>query len=307
MYFSRAMCALGGALAAIVVAVLSGCAAPQKNYEVIEQPFLKADGGPVLIVDACIQQDAVGDADDYIMVTESKAGAMVVGDAAKRYLAEKGVVVSAVLVPFTCGVIPHEGNKPELVKLDAQLPTQTAPRPHAPTNELASDAEFRNALMVLATATHSRAAQDNAIVFTRGVQAPLPPMTQHTSEEIRAAIALVQAKTNASSVIYLNAMGISQSGGKAFALGAGRVFVGVLTGVATGVAIIPGGAADGSLYSAAAINLKSGDIVRASAARGIGDPKKPDVLARKMTIDYLMRGLIEREVNAPSDTKLAAK
>ena len=280
----------------LALLLLAGCAAPQKKFERVQDAYLQTSGGPLMIVDVCVFQDAIGDADDYHMVTESKAGAERIVEVARDYLRDKNITVKASLVPYACGVIGAKGNEPQLVRLDLASPAVMLKRPFAPSDDIASNEPLIDALNVLATSAYERALSENfAMIAQRGGQ-PLPPMKSHTPEELRSAMSVVQQALNADSLIYVGVQGYSQSGGKAFAAGTGRFLVALATGLATGIAIIPGGTTDGSVLTAATFDLKAGELRRTSAIRGLGDPKKPDAVADKRFINALFYRLLHREV-----------
>lgn len=289
----------------VLAAILTGCAGPQKNYELIQEPFLQQSGGILLVVDVCVLQDAIGDADDYHMVSESKSGAMKVADEARAYLIGKGIETKAIIVPFACGVVGPNGNEPQLAKLSPDAPAVMMPRPFGSTEQFATDAALQEALMVLATSTYERAVTEKAALLVQGRQTALPPMKAHTKEEVKAAATLVRAMMNTSGMIHIGVNGYSVSGGKAFAAGTGRFLVALVTGVATGVAVIPGGTTDGYIQTASTINLGTGEMVRVSTMRGIGDPKKPDVVADKRFLHPLLHGLVHREVGEASSVNTA--
>lgn len=285
--------------------LIGGCAAPQKKFERVQDSYLQASGGPVVVVDACVFQDAIGEADDYFMVTEAKLGAEKIVEVARDYLVEKGIPVKAMLVPYSCGVIGPKGNETQLVRLDLASPAQMVKRPFAPSLEVAGNEPLIEALNVLATSGYERAISEGIAGISRGRGQQLPPMKIHTSDEIKAAAAQVRLAFNADSLIYFSVHGYSQSGGKAFAMGTGRVLVGVLTGLATGIAFFPGGTTDGTLFTVAAFDLKEGEIRRSGTSRGLGDPKKSDVVSDKRFIIPALHGLLHREVSASEVTELA--
>jgi hypothetical protein len=289
----------------VALLLVGGCAAPQKKYERVQDAYLQSSGGPVVVVDVCVFQDAIGDADDYHMVTESKLGAERIAEVAREYLLEKSVPVKAMLVPYACGVIGTKGNEPQLARLDLTSPALMTKRPFAPSGEIAGNEPLIDALNVLATSAYERALTESIAAISRGRGQQLPPMKIQTPEEIKAATALVRTALKADSLIYFSVQGYSQSGGKAFAMGTGRVLVGLATGLATGIAFIPGGTTDGSLFTVAVFDLKDGEIRRSSASRGLGDPKKPDVVSDKRFVIPVLHGLLHREVTAVAGTETA--
>ena len=86
-------------------------------------------------------------------------------------------------------------------------------------------------------------------------------------------------------------------------MGTGKVLVGLVTGLATGIAFIPGGTTDGSLFTVAAFDLKDGEIRRSSASRGFGDPKNPEVVSDKRFVVPVLHGFLHREVTAVAGTE----
>jgi hypothetical protein len=285
------------AVAIIALALLSGCATPRK-FEPYNDPFLRANGGPLVIVDTCVFQDAVGDADDYFLAPESLAGGERVMDAAVDFLRESGVAPKATLVPYACGVLGENGNELQLVRLDAGLPASMEPRPFLTHPSLAGNAAVIEALHVLASTTWDRGVRDNMPALTQGRQMGPAVSKSFTAEQIRAAAAVIQKVFQADSMIYIAIQGYSQSGGKAAMAHAGRFLVALATGLTTGVAIIPGGVTDGSVKTAVAFDLATGTVQRSAAIRGMGDPRKPDVVSDKRFVRGLLNGLLNREVVA---------
>ena len=284
-----------GAVVMLALALLAGCATPKK-FEPYNDPFLRANGGPLVIVDTCVFQDAVGDADDYFLAPESLAGGEKVMDAAIDFLRESGVPPKATLVPYACGVVGENGNELQLVRLDASLPASMEPRPFLTHPSLAGKVAAIDALHVLASTTWGRGINDNMPALTQGRQAGPAASKTFTAEQIRAAAAVIQKEFQADSMIYIAIQGYSQSGGKAAMAHAGRFLVALATGLTTGVAIIPGGITDGSIKTAAAFDLATGTVQRTSAIRGMGDPRKPDVVSDKRFVRGLLNGLLNRVV-----------
>lgn len=281
------------------VLLLTGCAGTPRQFELLPEPYLKTNGGPLLVVDACVIQDALGDDDDYHMVTESKAGARRMVAVASQYLAGINQPVKATLVPFACGVIGPEGKQEQLVRFDNQLPPTKAQRPFATEGSLAGTPEVVDALSVLATAAYARGLEEMATLLARhmGQQPTLPPRRTYAPEEVRAASATVHRALGTDSLVFLGMQGYSQSAGKSAALTTGRLLVGIVTGVASGVAIFPGGSTDGSIITAAAFDLKSGELRRAGGTRNpFGDPKNPENAAAKTAVNGVLHQMMYREV-----------
>jgi hypothetical protein len=301
--------ALGGAQKSLVfvaaLLLIGGCAATQKKFERVQDTYLQSSGGPVVVVDVCVFQDAIGEADDYYMVTEGKLGAERIVEVTRDYLVEKGIPVKAMLVPYSCGVIGPKGNEPQLARLDLASPALMTKRPFSPSLEIAGNDPLIEALNVLATSAYERAISEGIAGISRGRGQQLPPMKIQTAEDVKSAAALVRSAFNADSLIYLGVHGYSQSGGKAFAMGTGRVLVGLVTGLATGIAFIPGGSTDGTLFTVAAFDLKEGEIRRSGTSRGLGDPKKPDVVSDKRFVIPALHGLLHREASAIAGTEVA--
>jgi hypothetical protein len=287
--------------AAAAIAITASCASvPKLTYEPLNESFLREDGGPVVLVDVCVLQDAIGDADDYYLIAESKQGAEKIAEAARTYLTGLGITPKATIVPFACGVTKPEAPAASLVRMAPDSPSAMLPQPFAPHEAIKDDAELHKALMVLMTSTYAEGVPRVLLPQQSG---KMPPLKNHTAAEIAAAAELVRTKLNASSAIVIHVAGYSQTTGKAAAGNAGRIFVGVLTGVLTGVAFIPGGATDGSIMTSGVVDLKTGVLVRSSAMRGLGDPRKPEVVSNQNLVNLVMRGITHRAI--PEGTSAA--
>ena len=91
-------------VAVTMICALTACSATLPKSQLVSYDrTLSQQGGVVLLVDVCIQRDALSDTDDYFVIAESKSGAHAVLGALKKYVQDSGLPIRTALIPFVCG------------------------------------------------------------------------------------------------------------------------------------------------------------------------------------------------------------
>ncbi len=284
----------------LVCAVFTACSAtpPPKLQRVTHHPLLNRPGGVLLMVDSCIQYDALGDDDDYFMIEESTSGAQALLDVATKYLKDDGVPVRAIL-PFVCGARHGLGNTPEKVADRLNGTVISAQQPYGISDEIKSDREYVGALSILATYVFQHAATQKKSSDSNASSGQLPDLVSST--EFKRAVAVIQERTRASSILYLGVAGTSLSPGKV----AAQKIIGAILATGVGFAtaamstgyyllFIPGNQIDGRIMGAGLVDLESSDLAWGNAVRAGGDPMKPEVVSNPDALTLLLRDLMYR-------------
>lgn len=285
-----------------IALAVAGCAAPPPPtvQRVVAHPAAVNAGGTLLVVDVCLNYSPLTEG-DYFVIANARRGASALEAGTRQFLDAADVRTRSTLIPFVCGALHDPANAPKRVadEIDGAVSERAQPLWVAP--ELAADADYVNALQVLAT--H---------VFRRGVAAydidkpPAPdarPDTAADDERARLAAATVLRKSGRASLLYVGVTGHSLSSGKAAATGVARVVAGVAMslavgpvftagGVQYGVVFVPGGPVDKRQMAAGLFDLEHGRLVRSRMVGGGGDPMKPEVLAERDGLNLLLRDLL---------------
>ncbi|MFQ5965797.1 MAG: hypothetical protein ACE5KZ_16110 [Candidatus Scalinduaceae bacterium] len=269
----------------------------------------------MLIADVCIQHDALGDVDDYFVITEAKAGAQALLDATRKYLENSGIQVCTELIPFVCGTRHNPNNIPLRVADSVNGIVSVGQQPFGVFDEIKADPEYVNALSTASTYMFQHAMMPSAEANTGSKESSSQPLTQLVSaEEFKTAIGLIALRTHASSVLFLGVAGTSFSSGKKAALVAGDFIVSMATGLATGAAtynsgtgyyvmFTPGHQIQGMLMTGALVDLKTGALEWSNAVRAGGDPIKPKVVANANTLNMLLRYLKYQDASKPPNAE----
>jgi len=280
----------------------AGCAAPPPPsvQRVVAHGAAADAGGTLLVVDVCLNHSPLTEG-DYFVIANARQGASALEVGTRQFLDAADVRTRSTLIPFVCGALHDPANAPKRVAdaIDGAVSERVQPLWVAP--ELAADADYVNALQILAT--H---------VFNRSVAAydkdkpPAPdakPDTAVEDERARRAAATVARKSGRSSLLYVGVTGHSLSSGKAAAAGVARVVAGVAMSLAIGpvfsaggtqygVVFVPGGPVDKRQMAAGLFDLKQGQLLRSRVVGGGGDPMKPEVLAERDGLNLLLRDLL---------------
>lgn len=283
-----------------LLVLLGGCASAPAKFmaaggfvTTAHDPLLDKNGGVVLLADVCIRRGSLV-RDNYVVVEESKAGAKALVNEVHDYLSTYGVQVRATLIPFACGAWQDSKNLPQNVANNLDDSVREGQQPFDVSEDLKSDRDYVHALTVVATY-----AFQHPIVPKQEATPADQQVSLVSLEQFRAAMAIVTAKTKASSILYIGVSGLSRSAGQNVVRGTGSFLIGMATGVATlglgygiGVAIMPKPIPDSRLMSAAMINLETTKVLWSYTVTSPGDPIKPDVVANQSIVDMLLSGLV---------------
>lgn len=295
------MQALGSAAVITTMSLLTACAAPapSKSEQVFSDPLLTRQGGVLVLVDSCIQRDGLGDR-DYFVVKESQAGAHAALEALHDILQRNDVVVRADVI-LVCGARLNATHSSITVADTVGGERRQASQPLQVSGPGADDPRLLQALSDLSTYAFERAAVQRDKKAAGKKNEPPPAISASTYHE---AAALLKEKTQASTVLFLGALGTSISGGKKAAQFMGGMIVGIGTGVATAglgtgyyAMFIPGHKISGAVMESALIDLESGELTWSNAVRASGDPVQPEVLANAETLDLLLHNIMFQPVS----------
>jgi hypothetical protein len=294
-------------VAAIVICVLTACSAtPPKSQLVSYDRTLGQQGGVVLLVDVCIQRDALGDTDDYFVIAESKSGAHAVLGALKKYVQDSAIPIRTALIPFVCGARHDTHNSSIRVADSVDSPVHDAQQPLGVSEMIKDDPQYVNALSVVSSYAFERAAVSGNAPGTNDEDMPSREAPKIVDiEEFRTAVDVIKNRTQASSLLFLGVIGTSRSTGKAVAQGIGQFIVGMTTGVVTAglgtgyyLVFVPGHQIDGRVMEGAVIDFESGQLTWSNAVRAGGDPVKPGVIEDPQVLDLLFRDIMFKPASA---------
>ena len=296
----------------------AGCAAPPPSVQRVVAHGAAADaGGTLLVVDVCLNYSPLVTG-DYFVIANARQGASALEAATQQFLDAADVRARSVLIPFVCGALHDPANAPKRVadEIDGVVSERAQPLWVAPA--LAADADYVNALQILATHVFRRSV---AAYDKDKPPAPAPALDTNTNtntnsaadadaaaataddERARRAAALVARKSGRASLLYVGVTGHSLSSGKATAAGVVRVVAGLAIslgigpaftagGAQYGVVFVPGGPVDKRQMAAGLYDLRQGQLVRSRVVGSGGDPMKPEVLAERNGLNLLMRDLL---------------
>jgi hypothetical protein len=268
--------------------LLAGCAAvsPPSSQRLTQHAALKDEAGILMFVDVCLKRDTVGD-DDFFVIENSRQGAAAVLKAVTDYFNENGLIVREKIVPFVCGALHDSENPPKRIAetLAGRFEIKTQPFDVDPVLE--QDIQYISALQHIATFAYQSALLRNSADM----------------EKVKAAAALIAARTHCSSLVYIGITGNSLSKGKLFAQGIGQFSVGFATGIATGAAsggvmlyAFPHGMKDAYQMTAGLLDMRSGALLKSNAVHGNGDPMNPEVISQRDAIDLLLREVVFSDI-----------
>lgn len=294
------MHALRSAAVVTTMSLLAACATtpPPKSEQVFSDPLLMRQGGVLLLVDACIQRDGLGDS-DYFVVNESEAGARAALEASRKLLESNDVVVRAEIFSV-CGARLNADRSSITVADKAGDQRRQAQQPLRISGPGTEDPRFVQALGDVSTYAFERAAvQKSKKASNKGD--PPPAISADAYHE---AASVLKEKTQASTILFVGALGNSLSGGKKTAQFMGSMIVGMGTAIATAglgtgyyVMFIPGRKISGTVMEGALIDLETGELTWSNAVRAGGDPVQPKVLANARTLDLLLRDIMFQSVS----------
>ncbi len=289
-----------------LLVLVGGCAShPPKFVTTAHDPLLDKNGGVVLFVDTCIKRGAVVSG-DCVVVEESRAGAEALLDVVRNYLSANGVRVRTAFIPFVCGALADSENSPQKVANNLNDNVRDGQRPFDVSEDLGSDSNYVHALTKVGTFAFQHPFLPKQEVTSASNDSTDKQMPLVTVEQFRAATAIVAAKTQASSILYIGVSGLSRSTGQNILRGIGSAIIGTVVGVATGgIIVMPGPVPDSRLMSAALIDLETAEVEWSNAVRAHGDPVKPDVIAAQSPIELLLSHLVHKEASTWSPPGIA--
>ena len=293
-------------VAIVVICALAGCSAtPPKSRLVSHDPILSRQGGVLLMVDACVQRDALGDTDDYFVITEAKSGAQAVLSALRKYVQDSGIPVRAEIIPFVCGARHSTDNFPIRVADSVGSPVRSDQQPLGVSAMIKNDPQYVNALSVVSTFAFERAAITRVAPKASDEDSPSRNApTRVGMDDFRTAAKVLKGRTQASSVLFVGVLGISRSAGKTAVQSIGSFIVAMgsaimTVGLGTDYYLIytPGHQIDGMVIKGALIDLESGQLTWSNAVRVRGDPIDPKVMADPTALDLLFRDIMLKPVS----------
>ncbi|MCK5504855.1 MAG: hypothetical protein KAJ10_06815 [Thermodesulfovibrionia bacterium] len=294
--------------------LLTACitVAPPTIQRLSHYSELKDEAGTLLVVDVCLKIDTVGD-DDYFVIKNAKEGAQAFVNVASQYMLASGLTVVDELF-FVCGALHDNINTPKRIAKTVNGDVELIKQPFAIDNSLMQDAEYISALQDMATfAYQSAILKSISIKESNGSSKKLyssektevtdsqdPSSTSKlfiSPERVKAAFSVVAERSHRSSLVYIGITGNSRSSGKKLALGSASFLIGMSTGLATGVSVVPFFPADANIMTAGLINLQSGTLIKSNLVQINGDPMNPEVLAQSYKAHLLLRDLIFSNFN----------
>jgi hypothetical protein len=290
----------------LIGALLAGCSAtPPRSGRVSHDPLLDRGNGVLVMLDVCIQQDALGDADDYFVISESRKGAQALLNASRKYLVDNNISVTAEIIPFVCGARHDANDMPQKIANHRNGTVNNARQPFDTTETIKADPVYADALSKASTYIFQYVMTKALKANESSRQSVDPePAVLVTDEEFRAAVALIAERTNVSSIFYIGVAGTSITSGKVAAQHIGRVIIGMATGLATGglgtnfgLIFIPGYQIDGRIMVAALVDPQSSQLTWSNSVRAGGDPAEPEVVANTDALALLLRGLMFQSVH----------
>ena len=275
---------------------IGGCASFSPQFvTTAHDPLLDKNGGVVLLADVCIKRGRVF-GDDYVVVAESKTSAEALVSMARNYLSDNGVQVRTTLIPFVCGAWHDSKNPLQKVANNLDDNVRDGTQPFDVSKDLESDSDYVHALTVVATYAFQQPFVPKQNVPSADQQVPLVSL-----EQFRTATAVVTAKTQASSILYIGVSGLSRSAGQNTIRGIGTFLIGVPVGMATAIAtqgfyVVPVLRAipDSRLMSTALIAPETANVPWSNAVSVTGDPLKLDVDAAEPAVDLLLSSLVRQ-------------
>ena len=162
-------------------------------------PLIERDGSLYIIVDPCVQFDALGDSDDHFVSVESRAIAADVLESTKNYMLENGIQILGSDTPFVCGAIHTAENHPEPFGVqDVDKPVLSA-QPFDVSNQFKDDKPYVDVLAKLSTYTFMVALKSNGQHEVTNIFSTNEPYVVNANE-FRTALAYVKTKTKRNNI-----------------------------------------------------------------------------------------------------------
>ena len=297
-------------MASLICSIISGCSpTPPCSHCVSHLSALDNGSRLLLLVDPCVQQDALGEGDDYFLVKESREGGEALANTVKKLLASENIMVNTAIIPFVC--VAKHGKENKLLKVADHFGANVREesQPFDLSEDATNDPEYANALSVAATYMFENAI--SAIQEKNGDNSTSSADTNthvYNQEEFQQAANIIKAKTNSSTLLYVGVLGTSLSTGKYLSQRIGSMVVAGGTAaaflVATGglgigltVYFIPGVSDDGRIMGAAIADLNCGKILWSNVVQATGDPADPKILGNSQAASVLLHSLVFHPVD----------
>jgi hypothetical protein len=298
-------------LAAVFAIVLSaGCTATApKSQQVTHDALLVRQDGVLLLVDACIQRDGLGDG-DYFVINEAESGARAALEALRDYVRGSDIAVRAE-VSSVCAARLNADHSAIRVADGVGSPRRDAAQPLRVSGTNTEDPKYVQALGVVSTYAFERAAvqSEKKTSKKKSAEAGISASGDGVSisaDEFRVAAATLKDRSGASSVLFLGELGTSRSAGKAAAQFVGSMVLSFGTAIATAglgtgyyLIFVPGHQIDGVIMEGALIDLDTGLLTWSHAVRAGGDPVNPKTLANRAALDLLFHEIMFKPVSVP--------
>lgn len=290
-------------LAALAVAGLAtGCTAtPPKTNQVATDPLLAREGGVLLLIDVCVQRDGL-EFGGYFVIAEAAAGGQVALEALHKHLNNSDIRVRST-VAAVCAARVNTDRSLISAADSVSDKKRKAEQPLRISGTHTEDPQYVQALGVISTYAFERAAVDAKKKPDDKNEKQSEPPAAISMSDFRAAADVLKARTQASSVLFLGALGTSYSAAKTVARQFGRVVIGMGTALATAglgtgyyLAFAPGFQFDGWVLEGALIDLQSGQLTWSNAVKAYGDPVDPQTLAKTYALDVLFQDIFFRPV-----------
>jgi hypothetical protein len=277
-----------GILICILFLIVACSAAPPVRHTVSHDPALSRQEGVLLLADACIQKDAIGEAEDFFVVAESKYAAQTILKTLRGYVADSNIPIRAEIA-VVCAA-RHGVSESILVGDHINAQPHRAPQPLYVQENIVGDKEFIKAISTVSTYTFERAATDNK------ENNESPDVNKLTFLN---AAGIIKSRTNASSILFLGVLGTSVTGAKAVTQGISSFVVGMVTAVATAglgtgyyASFMPGRQIDGRFMEGALVDLESGELTWSNAVKASGDPIDKETWSDLDPLDLLFHDLL---------------
>jgi len=266
-------------------------AAPPSSYSVSHDKILNHKDGVLLLVDVCIQRDGIGDSTDYFVIDESKYAAQQLIDVLQSYLNDSEIPVRG-KIQAVCAA--KHGDKLSIRASQSFSAKEfDSEQPLYVDLALLDDADYISAISTISTYAFERAALTPSKSNIEATSA------NSTKSDFLKAASIVKDRTNASSIMFLGALGTSRTNAKATVGFIGNVVVGTVTAVLTAglgtgyyIGFMPGQQVSGRILEAALIDLSSGELTWSNAVKAGGDPIDSETWLDPDPLDLLLHDLL---------------
>jgi len=287
-------------LAFSVFLLIACSAAPPARYSVSHDSTLSRKDGVVLFTDICIQKDALGDADDFFLIAESKFAVQRISETLRTYVVDSAIPIKSE-VSMVCAA--RHGDTEKILtgdNIDAE-PFQSK-QPLYSSENVANDDEYIKALRVISTYAFERAAlkSDKEETEKKNI----------SKYGFLAAADIVKNRTHASSILFLGVLATSVTGAKVVTQSISNFFIRfgtaiVTAGLGTGYYAMfsPGQKVSGRFLEGALIDLETGELTWSNAVSVGDDPVEKETWSNVDPLDLLFHDLFFQRNSEQSTIK----